>query len=70
MNEVIILKETVKELKEEIKDLKSKNSKTKENGSKCRKCDDTFKSKINLKKHISEIHPPTIECKYCEKLST
>ena len=67
MKEFIILKETVKELKEEIKVLKSKKSETKENGSKCRKCDDTFNSKINLMKHISEIHPHTIECKYCEQ---
>ena len=37
---------------------------------KCKFCEETFKSKINLKKHLRDSHPTQIKCCDCTEIFT
>ena len=71
------LNKDVTELKQKVNDLetiletyiidKGKKEILSLNEFDCKKCDKSFDSAKNLKMHISNIHPSTIECKSCGK---
>ena len=73
VREIPQLKKTIAELLAVVETLKSKESSsvTRTNDIqpfKCRKCDNTFNLKNDLKKHIQEQHPRRVECDFCEKV--
>ena len=67
---ISILNERINKLEKIIEDMKLKKNSDRKNQSRetleCRKCGEKFQSKTNLKKHISEAHPLSINCKTCK----
>ena len=64
--QIFVLKERINKLENIIEDMKQKQNDDRKTNSrdlfKCRKCDETFQSNKNLKKHVSESHPLSINC--------
>ena len=72
VKEIQLLKQRVSDLEKTVENLKSQgNEPTKTEDDKpaikCKKCEQTFTSMKNLKKHMIESHPINLDCKLCDK---
>ena len=74
LKEVKYLKEKVSLLEKRLAESEIKTKKFEENPSKnldkdinqCKKCDKSYDSGKNLKMHLRDMHPITIQCSFCE----
>ena len=68
--QISVLNERINKLENIIEDMKQNQNDDRKTNSrdvlKCRKCDKTFQSNKSLKKHVSENHPLSINCKTCK----
>ena len=72
--ELVEVKEELNHVKKEVNKLKANDFVQKieqtigsETNEKCRICDKTFNSRINLKRHYIENHRQKIKCKLCDE---
>ena len=63
--QISVLNGRISKLEKIIDDMKQ-NQNTSREIIECRKCDKKFQSKTNLKEHVSEAHPRSINCKTCK----